>query len=583
MATQIITNINSVLEQRGIRVNVNFIQSTFNPIKYQFSYSGAANLNIGDRIIILYSSIITIESEVINITGLNVTVDNPGFALLYPPSFESDIILPPSAASTEIDVNVVAAFNPVVIVMQRQDYSDNTKQSLFNGTYISIPCGTIVMGEYVINPGYEVGAIIQVISGSGVAANYEILNILSSGGILYATFKKVWSVFNPFFPAIVNILSRLNFYVILKITDNAVVNPQTRELRFTPGASGMMRAEISGALRSLINLNFTEDLINPNAIRIEETNLYSAFYFATKDNWIGSSESFITYYAPEDVKFAIAGAFQIGDPANGYYNKYFANTIGSFYYPEYMPQWITQFANPVFFAGFPFTLSFLGNSGLTDFEDYIIRYTIQDANGFSNTYDSDPFVFTEFICLDKINIPEVLTTHLGAIAATGKKVTIRFGRLYLGELLDCLAPITLNVKRPIEQSCNTFYVRWMNTLGGWDYWLFEHKIYEALKVENGNNYVSYFDNISGISDFENVTFKNVSPAVQVGSDTLTSNEAEGLKILTTSPKVYWYNEEFSKWIGVIVEPGTFNIRSTKDNYFNVELTFVKPKYFNQFA
>ena len=126
-------------------------------------------------------------------------------------------------------------------------------------------------------------------------------------------------------------------------------------------------------------------------------------------------------------------------------------------------------------------------------------------------------------------------------------------------------------------------MRWLNTLGGWDYWLFEHKIYEALNVENGNNYESYFDSISAISDFENVTFKNVSPAVQVGSDTLTKNEAEGLKVLTTSPKIYWYNEEFSKWIGIIIQPGTFNIRSSKDNYFNVELTFVKPKYFNQFA
>jgi hypothetical protein len=126
-------------------------------------------------------------------------------------------------------------------------------------------------------------------------------------------------------------------------------------------------------------------------------------------------------------------------------------------------------------------------------------------------------------------------------------------------------------------------VRWINTLGGWDYWLFEGKIYEGLKVENGNNYESYFDNISDTKDFENVTFKNVSPAVQVGSNTLTKNEAEGLKILPTSPKIYWYNEELSKWIGVRVEPGTFNIRSTKDDYFNVELTFVKPKYFNQFA
>jgi hypothetical protein len=249
-----------------------------------------------------------------------------------------------------------------------------------------------------------------------------------------------------------------------------------------------------------------------------------------------------------------------------------------------MPQWITQFENPVYFYGFPFTISFLGNESLIDFADYFVRYTVTQANGLVNEYDSDPFVFTEFICLNKLNVfPIFEAAFLAGELAKAKKIEMKFGRLDSGFFLDCLAPITLNVKRPAEQSCNTFYVRWINTLGGWDYWLFEGKIYEGFKVENGNNYESYFDNISDTKDFENVTFKNVSPAVQVGSNTLTKNEAEGLKVLPTSPKIYWYNEEISKWIGVRVEPGTFNIRSTKEDYFNVELTFVKPKYFNQFA
>lgn len=584
MATEIISNINSVLQQTGIRDNANFVQSTFNPAFYQFSFAVPGNLNGGDSITLLYSPTTTLTGIIVDITGFNVTIDTIPFGIFLPSSFSSIIVLPPTGGTVNFDVRVVAAFNPVVIEMQRQDYSDNTLQSTFNATYIMIPCGVVYLGEWVVNPGYEVGAIIQVISESGVAANYEILNISSSGGILYATFDKVWSAFNPFFLAIVNILSRLNFYVILKITDNAVVNPQTRELRFTPDASGMMRCEISGALRSLINLNFTDNLIDPEAVRTEDTNLYSPFYFATKDNWIGSAESFIEYYAPEDVKFAIAGAFQIGDPKNGYYDKYFANTEGTNIYPEFMPQFITQFENPVYFAGFPFTLSFLGNESLIDFADYFVRYTVTQANGLVNEYDSDPFVFTEFICLNRLNVFPIFQLAFDAgELAKAKKIEMKFGRLDSGFFLDCLAPITLNFKRPAEQSCNTFYVRWMNTLGGWDYWLFEGKIYEGFKVENGNNYESYFDNISDTKDFENVTFKNVSPAVQVGSNTLTKNEAEGLKVLPTSPKIYWYNEELSKWIGVRVEPGTFNIRSTKDDYFNVELTFVKPKYFNQFA
>jgi hypothetical protein len=582
MATEIITNINSVLEQKGIRVSANFVQSTFNPAFYQFSFATPGDLNIGDYIRFTSEQL---GGFIVDITGLNVTIDTIPYNVFLPPSFTELIILPPTAGSENFDVRVVAAFNPVVIEMRRKDYEDNTLQSTWNSLYVSIPCGTVFMGEWVLVEGFEVGAVIQVIAdNSANAFNHTILNISSSGGILYATFDKLFSAFSPFFLASINFTSRLNFYVTLRIKNGDFV-PIYRDLRFTPDSNAFIRAEISGALRSLINLNFTIDLIDPNAARTEDTNLYTPFYFATKDNWIGSSESFITYYDPEDVKFAIAGAFQIGDPNNGYYNKYFANTAGSSFYPEVMPQWLTQFENPVFFPLFPFTLSFLGNSTLTDFEEYIIKYTVTQANGNITPYESAPIVFTEFISLARINITEIVYAEfIGNEILKAKKMEIRFGR-YDETLLfiDCLAPITLNVKRPLEQSCNTFYVRWLNTLGGWDYWLFEHKIYEALNVENGNNYESYFDNISGISDFENVTFKNVSPAVQVGSSTLTKNEAEGLKVLTTSPKIYWYNEELEKWIGVIIEPGTFNIRSTKDNYFNIELTFVKPKYFNQYA
>lgn len=579
MATEIITNINSILYQKGIRVSANFVQSTVSPGYFQFAVANPSALNVGDTIFVLYTVNQSIETEITDITGFNVTINTMLF-ILYPPTFTKFIVLPPTAGEEIIDVNVVAAFNPVVIEMQRKDYEHLAEQSDWNGTYYQVPCGTLVLGEWFIDDGYEVGAVVQVITGGGIAANYTILNINASGSILYATFNKTFSFFSPFFTAIINILTRLNFYITLRITESQT-NLIYRDLRFTPDSKGFMRAEISGALRSFLNLNYTEP-ISPGYILNDEFNLSTGFYFSIKESWIGSSNSFPP---ADEIVYCISGAFQIGDPNNGYYNEYFGNTAGTIVYPELMPKFITQFENPVYFFGFPYTLSFLGNSTMTEgFEDYYVRYKVTQTDGSVTTSFSDPFVFTDFICLARIDIALILSDS-GTLpfVQNARKIEIRFGRGESGIFLDAFAPITLNVKRALEQSCNTFYVRWLNTLGGWDYWLFEHKIYEALKVENGNNYENYFDTISGISDFENVTFKNVSPAVQVGSDTLTKNEAEGLKILTTSPKVYWYNEEFSKWIGVIVEPGTFNIRSSKDDYFNVELTFLKPKFFNQYA
>ena len=570
MATVITQNINSVLEQTGVQTVANFVRSTFNNNFYQFETPGSWDLNVNDKIILLFSETIEVECEIININGTAYTIDT-FFYLSVIPTFTRFIVLPPSTVSVSVNVNVVAAFNPVVIEMQRTDFTYQLEVDPEQDTYV-FDAGANV-GQFVAN------TYIQIIDFEGVPNWYPRINIFTIvGTVVHLQLSYIPPLTTPTISF--NLESRLNFYAVLRITENRT-NSIYRDLRFTPNKYGQIRAEISGALRSFLNLNYTEPEIE-NEILTNEFNLSTGFYFSVLEMWIGSSNSFPAGGA---VKYCIGGAFQIGDPNNGYYNKYFGNTYGNAFFSELMPQWLTQFEEPVYFYGFPFTLSFLGNATMNfGYEDYFARVKFIKADGSIDDYDSPTFVMNDFISLAKLNIAELLLSPLeSGLDQRTKTIIFRFGRVEYDSFMDAFAPITFTFKRALEQSCNTFYVRWLNTLGGWDYWLFEHKIYEAFKVENGNNYESYFDTISGISDFENVTLKNVSPAVQVGSDTLTKNEAEGLKILTTSPKIYWYNEDISKWIGIIIEPGTFNIRSSKDNYFNVELTFVKPKYFNQFA
>jgi len=569
MATVITQNINSVLEQTGVQTLATFVQSTFNNTLYQFEPLGDWDLAVDDKIVLIFSETIIVETQIVNISGNRYTI-NTFYYLPFLPTFTRFIVLPPSTVSVSVNVNVVAAYNPVVILIERNDFSFPLFIP-FGQDFYSFDAGASV-GEFIVN------TYIQIIylNTAPVYARIRIQSI--SGTQVRLDLAEIPGLPTP--TIVFNLESRLNFYAVLRITENRT-NSIYRDLRFTPDKYGKIRAEISGALRSFLNLNYTEPEIE-NEILTNEFNLSTGFYFSILEMWIGSSNSFPAGGA---VKYCIGGAFQIGDPNNGYYNKYFGNTYGNAFFPDLMPQWLTQFDQPVYFYGFPFTLSFLANSTMNyGYEDYFARVKFIKADGTIEDIDSDPFVSNDFISLSRLNIAELLVPYLQAgLDQRTKTILFRFGRVEYDTFLDAFAPITFNVKRPVEQSCNTFYVRWLNTLGGWDYWLFEHKIYEAFKVENGNNYESYFDTISGISDFENVTLKNVSPAVQVGSDTLTKNEAEGLKILTTSPKIYWYNEDISKWIGVIIEPGTFNIRSSKDNYFNVELTFVKPKYFNQFA
>jgi len=134
-----------------------------------------------------------------------------------------------------------------------------------------------------------------------------------------------------------------------------------------------------------------------------------------------------------------------------------------------------------------------------------------------------------------------------------------------------------------RQDCNTFYMRWLNSLGGWDYFLFENKIYEGDKVDSQGQYETYFDSISAITDFQNYVGKRTTPVVRVGCDFVDENIAKGLRSLKSSPKVYWYNQELSKWIGVLVDTGSFAYRTTRDNYSKVEFSVNLPRLLNQTA
>ena len=246
MATVITQNINSVLEQKGIRFNVQFVRSTFNLSFYQFEYLGAINLNLGDLIILLYGPTTIVSGNIIDITDNNYTIDNIPYLVFLPASFESTIVFPPTAASSEIDVNVVAAFNPVVIEMQRTDFTFQ----------LYVPGGA---SYYVFNAGGSAGQFvadtyIQIIDFEDVPNWYPRVKIVSIvGTIVRLQLNYIDPLTTPTISF--NIESRLNFYAVLRITENRT-NSIYRDLRFTPNQYGFIRAEISGALRSFLNLNY---------------------------------------------------------------------------------------------------------------------------------------------------------------------------------------------------------------------------------------------------------------------------------------------------------------------------------------
>jgi hypothetical protein len=134
----------------------------------------------------------------------------------------------------------------------------------------------------------------------------------------------------------------------------------------------------------------------------------------------------------------------------------------------------------------------------------------------------------------------------------------------------------------IQSYCNGHYLKWLNSFGGWSYWLF-YKGNENLSVRE----LGVIDN-----DFNNLP-DTISPSVSLGKesqneialqqDGITKNEMELLRDLLDSVKVYLFTgDAFTKssdkdWLEVIVKGGSFKVSNARERINNLNLTIELPQ------
>lgn len=114
----------------------------------------------------------------------------------------------------------------------------------------------------------------------------------------------------------------------------------------------------------------------------------------------------------------------------------------------------------------------------------------------------------------------------------------------------------LTIKRKYIDTCcvpqQPFYVRWVNTLGGRDYWMFSYRQYESNSIAERKEFIPYTDT-SEVSSFTKTLSLKGKQTITAGAGNLNSNEYEALKDIIYSPRVEYYNEELGKWIEVQID------------------------------
>lgn len=120
-----------------------------------------------------------------------------------------------------------------------------------------------------------------------------------------------------------------------------------------------------------------------------------------------------------------------------------------------------------------------------------------------------------------------------------------------------------------------FYVRWINALAGWDYWMFDCRYVKKRKVGSRKMVERYVTDMAATSGNKQTISLEVSEEVTVGASQISENEFECISALLYSTFVQWYDESKGKWIDIIPDgEASFFYGSPKTD---IEITFILPE------
>jgi len=146
-----------------------------------------------------------------------------------------------------------------------------------------------------------------------------------------------------------------------------------------------------------------------------------------------------------------------------------------------------------------------------------------------------------------------------------------------------MAIITEIKEVKIDHECKDFpiYLTWLNTLGGYDSWLFFKEHTEKVKTKAVNPYTINTEDLETAIGSNDISGKLVTPVLEIGGR-MTAEDMDGIESLYTSPKVMMltnpdsWEVDGAKWQRVIVKTGSLITLKTRTAYLNVKLSLDLP-------
>ncbi|MDR1544948.1 MAG: hypothetical protein LBS50_11225 [Prevotellaceae bacterium] len=217
----------------------------------------------------------------------------------------------------------------------------------------------------------------------------------------------------------------------------------------------------------------------------------------------------------------------------------------------------TNFERLKKYEGYELTVGCLLYNGTTYINS--IPKTSSREHVLINVFDTD----TEIV----ISTVNQLTNNLGEILTNN-----------FGEILE-INGTDFNVKRlPVLHLCtpeNPFYIRWVNQLGGYDYWMFGRRQSYEYKLSGQEEFKPYFDDVETAHGTTKIFTMNAKESATVGAEQVTNVEYDVISKVVLSPLIEWYNGELGKWLEIQVNDFEM-AKNTGSSAQNIEITFDLP-------
>lgn len=300
-----------------------------------------------------------------------------------------------------------------------------------------------------------------------------------------------------------------------------------------------------------------------------------------------------------------------GNPVNYYAvdgSKYLLSEYGQ-NYADYVPQltalplplhvkFLTTMPEPTYFIGYPFSLNYInsefiigqsitseedelnGNLSLVGHQDFNL-ITLKDVGichlMLSGTYNAQ----TEFVDV---------WLEAGGVASNLYVQENYVANNYIQETPAVpTTPVRITEKKrvTINNDCrsNPIYLMWKNSLGGWDYWLFDSQSETQIQAKQTGTFSVYNTDIATAVYRDRLLSASQSKRITVGT-VVSKAQADALIEIERSPQVFMLyditklpNNPELAWIGVnIVPKGVKYINLAKE--IEVEIQFELPEYYN---